>query len=122
MIAAPAVDAVCVLVFVLIGRRSHAEGNTLVEVLRTVAPFLIGLTAGWALLARTGRPGSSWRAGVIVWATTVIVGMILRRVAFERGTAATFVVVTTVFLALFLIGWRLLLARFAPWGRRRTAD
>ena len=42
MIAAPAVDAVCVLVFVLIGRRSHDEGNTLVEVLRTVAPFLIG--------------------------------------------------------------------------------
>ena len=122
MIAPAIVDAVCVVVFVLIGRRNHDEGNTLVEVLRTVAPFLIGLTAGWALLARTGRPGTTWRAGVIVWATTVIVGMVLRRFAFERGTAAAFVVIATVFLGLFLIGWRLLVARFAPWGRRRTAD
>ena len=119
---APLVDGVCVVVFVLIGRRNHDEGEALVEVLRTVAPLLIGLTAGWALLARTAQRGVAWRSGVIVWASTVVVGLVLRRVAFDRGTAFSFVVVATLFLGVFLVGWRLLVARFTSWGHRRAAD
>ena len=118
----PLVDVVCVVAFVLIGRRDHDEGEVLVEVLRTVAPFLIGLTAGWALLARTARRGVAWRSGVIVWASTVIVGLVLRRVAFDRGAAFSFVVVATLFLGVFLVGWRLLVARFTSWGHHRAAD
>ena len=120
--AAPIIDVACVLVFVLIGRRNHDEGEALVEVLRTLAPFLIGLTAGWALLARTARRGVAWRSGIVVWASTVVVGLVLRRFAFERGTAPSFVVVATLFLGLFLVGWRLLVARFSSWGHRRAAD
>jgi hypothetical protein len=121
-LVAPLIDVVCVLVFVLIGRRNHDEGEALVEVLRTLAPFVIGLTAGWALLARTAQRGVAWRSGIVVWAATVVVGLILRRVAFDRGTAFSFVVVATLFLGVFLVGWRLLAARFASWGHRRAAD
>ena len=119
---APIVDVGCVLLFVLIGRRNHDEGEALVEVLRTLAPFLIGLTAGWALLARTARHGVARQSGVILWAATVVVGLVLRRVAFDRGTAFSFVVVATVFLGVFLVGWRLLVARFTSWGPGRVAD
>jgi len=47
--------------------------------------------------------------GVTVWFATVLVGMVLRR-ATGQGTAASFVVVASVVLALFLLGWRALSA------------
>jgi len=37
-----------------------------------------------------------------------MVGMVLRRTVFDRGTAAAFVVVATLFVGLFLVGWRLI--------------
>jgi hypothetical protein len=46
-----------------------------------------------------------------VCAVTLVVGMVLRRVVFDDGTAWSFVVVATLFLALFLIGWRIVAHR-----------
>ena len=37
----------------------------------------------------------------------LLLGMVLRRTAFDKGTAVSFIVVATVFLGLFLLGWRL---------------
>ena len=42
----------------------------------------------------------------MVWATTVVGGLLLRRFVFDRGTAAAFVVVATVTLGVLIIGWR----------------
>jgi hypothetical protein len=36
--------------------------------------------------------------------------MVVRRLVFDDGTAAAFVVVATVFLGVFLVGWRLTLS------------
>jgi hypothetical protein len=37
--------------------------------------------------------------------------MVLRKFAFDRGTATSFVIVTTIVLGVFLIGWRLVAAQ-----------
>jgi hypothetical protein len=116
-----AVDLVFVAVFVLLGRTSHREGGALGGYLTAAWPFLAGALAGWAAVAlarRGGRelPGSSARAGVLVVAGTVIVGMLLRRTFTEGGTPLSFLVVATSFVTLFLLGWRIA----DRWRRART--
>ena len=116
------VDALCVVVFVVLGRRNHDEGEAAAGVVRTAAPFLLALAGGWALGARRRRPPAGLSFGLGVWACTLVLGMVLRRAVFDRGTATAFVIVATVFLGLSIVGWRLVAARVVPWGRRRTAD
>ena len=105
---APALDLIAVVVFALVGRRSHAHGITLGGVLETATPFLCGTAAGYliALLTLDASP-RSWQFGAVVVAATVVVGMLLRRLT-STGTAPSFVVVATLFLAASMLGWRLL--------------
>ena len=95
----------CVVAFVLAGRRSHDEGSGLGAVLEVAAPFLVALAVGW-LVARAWRHPVELRTGVTVWIVTVVVGMVLRRAVFDRGTAVSFVIVATVVLGALLVGWR----------------
>lgn len=105
---APALDVLAVLVFALVGRRSHAHGITLGGVLETAAPFLCGTAAGWLLASVTlDASPRSWQFGAVVVVATVVIGMLLRRLA-TAGTAPSFVVVATLFLAATMLGWRLL--------------
>ena len=117
-------DVVCVLVFVAIGRASHQEGGALLGLATTAWPFLGGLAVGW-LLARAWRaPYGLAPAGVTVWLATLIGGMLLRVVS-GQGAAAAFIVVAAVFLAVFVVGWRAVVAlvrrvrRRPARGRRR---
>jgi hypothetical protein len=95
----------CVLVFVVIGRASHTQGEALAGIASTSWPFLCGLGVGWAAARVWRRPLALRPSGVAVWLCTVALGMILRVVA-GQGTAVTFIVVALAFLALFLLGWR----------------
>ena len=107
------VDLLAVLAFVLLGRRSHEEGSTVAGTVATAWPFLTGAAVGEIVVTGTRRPPASLASGAVVTAATVVVGMGLRRLA-GSGTAVSFVVVATTFLALCLLGWRLgarLLAR-----------
>ena len=108
---AVALDVCCVLVFVIIGRDSHAKGESLAGIASTAWPFLCGLAVGWAAARAWRRPLALRPAGLSVWLATVAVGMILRVVS-GQGTAAAFIVVALVFLGLFLLGWRVI-GRFA---------
>lgn len=105
-IIAGLVDVLAIIVFVAIGRRNHDEGVAAAGVIDTAAPFLIALVVGW-IASRAWREPLSARTGVIVWVTTVAIGMVLRKVAFDDGTATAFVIVATVFNAATLNGWRL---------------
>ena len=107
--ALPAVlDVALVLLFAAVGRRSHAEGLDVAGVVRTALPFLVGTAAGWLLASITLDSGPrSLAFGAVVVACTVVLGMVLRRVASE-GTALSFVVVATTVLTVLLLGWRLL--------------
>lgn len=103
---AAALDIVAVLVFVVIGRRNHHEGgNVVVGALKVAAPFIIALAAGW-LATRASRTPMTVRTGLQVWACTVVLGLLLRRFVFDRGTALAFMIVTTLTLGVLLIGWR----------------
>ena len=102
-------DLASVVLFVALGRRSHQEVGSIRGTIEVAAPFLISLTAGWACVQAWRRP-ADLRIGIVVWAVTFGLGMILRNMLFDRGTAGSFVIVAGMFLALFLIGWRLVAA------------
>jgi len=100
------IDVVAVVLFVVIGRRNHHEtGNAVAGAVRIVAPFLIALIVGW-VVARADRNPMSLRSGAAIWACTVVLGLALRRIVFQRGIALAFIIVATITLAVFLIGWR----------------
>ena len=108
LLAAGAADLACVVAFVLIGRRSHDEGGSyLAETAKEAASFLVGVVVAWAV-TRAWRAPRSLRTGVAVWAVTLAVGMALRPL-FGRDVPVSFVVVTAIVLAVFMLGWRALL-------------
>ena len=111
-------DCCCVLVFVIIGRASHVQGESPAAIASTAWPFLAGLAGGWLAGRAWRRPYPLWPAGVGAWLGTVAVGMLLRVVS-GQGTAPAFIGVALGFLGLFLLGWRLL-ARLGwlEWLRR----
>lgn len=93
------------LVFCALGRRSHDEGLNLTGIATTAWPFLTGTAVGWLAARGWRRPTAVAPTGVVVWLSTVVVGMVLRKVT-SAGVAASFVVVATTVTALLLLGWR----------------
>lgn len=103
--AAAVTDVACVVVFTALGRRSHAEGVTLAGVAETAWPFLTGTLVGWLLSRGWRRPLAVLPTGITVWISTVVIGMLLRKVT-SAGTAPSFVVVASLVTALLMLGWR----------------
>lgn len=103
IILSASADIVFVVLFVLIGRASHRED--LPGSLNTLWPFLGGLAVGWIGARAWRSPARITWTGIIVWSATVIVGLLLRAGS-GQGVQLSFVIVTAVVLALFLIGWR----------------
>jgi DUF3054 family protein len=100
-----ATDVVCVIVFCAIGRRSHSEGLTVSGIAETAWPFLAGTVVGWLLSRAWRRPAAVVPTGVAVWLSTVIVGMVLRKLT-SASVAPSFIVVASLSTALLLLGWR----------------
>ena len=101
------VDVVAVVVFVAIGRRNHDEGTALSGVLGVAAPFLIALGISWIGL-RTWREPFNRASLIATWIITVFVGLLLRRLVFDRGIATPFIIVATITLGVLLGLGRLL--------------
>ncbi|GLU90805.1 DUF3054 domain-containing protein [Agromyces sp. NBRC 114283] len=119
--AAAVADVLLVALFVVIGRRSHAEGLDLAGLWQTAWPFLVALLLGWLVSLAWRRPLAVWPTGVIVWAVTLVGGMLLRT-ASGQGTQLPFILVATGTLALFLLGWRAIVALVARLRSPRTAS
>jgi len=105
-------DAVFVILFTVIGRVSHGEGLGFGGVAQTAWPFLVGTLLGWLVTAAWRRPLAIVRSGIPIWVLTVAVGMVLRVVS-SQGIAVSFVIVAAVFVGVFLLGWRALVAPIA---------
>jgi hypothetical protein len=107
-----AFDALCILLMVVIGTRNHKTDTGISGILFVAAPFWIAmsLTHLAPLLQRKNRQDPN---PYMVWGYTVIMGMLLRNMVFNRGTAAAFVIVATGFLGITMFGWRAVVARRA---------
>ncbi|WP_277212416.1 DUF3054 domain-containing protein [Isoptericola croceus] len=113
---AVACDLVCVVVFTLVGTANHASGGSVAHVLAVGAPFVVGLAVGWLASRAWRAPAQPWPTGVAIWFATVVLGLALRPL-FTGGFAWSFALVTAVFLAVTMLGWRLL----ATLAQRRAA-
>jgi hypothetical protein len=111
------IDALLVVVFAAAGRSSHDEGLTVVGILATASPFLVGTAVGWLVVRnRRGAWPLEVGPGITVWFSTVLIGMLLRFVVL-RSFAWPFLGVAAALLAVLLIGWRVLASRA---GTRRA--
>jgi hypothetical protein len=110
------IDVFSVTLFVAVGRREHDRDSAIAGLIDTAAPFLIALALAWLALRAWRRP-ADWRVGIGIWAITLVAGMLLRNLVFDDGTATSFVIVAASFLALFLVGWRVVFTLF----ERRTS-
>jgi uncharacterized membrane protein len=113
-----AIDALAVVVFVIIGRRSHDEGSALGGIAAVSAPFLLALGIAWIAGWPLRQSAADVRFGIYVWVVTAVLGLLARRFAFARSTAASFIVVASIVLAVFIVGWRAAVA--AVVARRRV--
>jgi len=107
---AVAIDVVMIIVFAALGRASHDSGTPIGGTLRVAAPFIIGYLIAAAVTRLDLKPYSIM-AGARVWLVGMVLGMLIRRVVFDRGTATAFVIVAFVTTAVLFIGWRLLARR-----------
>lgn len=105
------IDVILVAVFCVIGRLSHAEGvfSDIPGLLNTTWPFLVATLAAHAVMLIRGTQADRMLPGAVIWAVTVVLGLLLRALS-GQGTALAFMIVATLTLALFLLGWRAIVA------------
>jgi hypothetical protein len=101
-------DLALVVLFVIIGRASHAEALDFDGIQRTALPFLAGTLLAWIGMLLKRHPGTTVKNGVWVWAVTLVLGLTFRVMLGDTAEFG-FIVVTTLVLAAFLIGWRAVL-------------
>ncbi len=112
-------DLAVVVVFVLIGRRTHHEDAGVVGFLRVWWPFAVGLAAGWAI-TRLDRAPLAWGRVTLTWLLTVAIGMALRIAVQGHEFKPAFTIVAVCFLGAGLLGWRAVVRMVAR--RRRAAS
>ncbi|MCU1638636.1 MAG: rane protein [Microbacteriaceae bacterium] len=96
-----AIDLVAVLLFAIAERTTRG----LVEGVDEAWPFFVGVLIGW-LVARGWRsPRAVIWTGVIVWASTMTVGLVVRLII-GQSTDSRAGFITLLALGVFLLGWR----------------
>lgn len=108
-VGAAAIDVGAIVVFAAIGRARHDEGvlgESGLGLASTVWPFVVGALIGWWLIRGWKRPCAWKPTGLVVWASTLAIGMALRAVT-GQGVQVSFIITAALILAVFLMGWRL---------------
>ena len=102
-----AVDALCLAVFVVLGRESHDIASGIAWYLTVLWPFLVGsFVAALALRTYTSWP-ERWTIVAATWAGGIAIALVLRAVVTQRTTPVAFIIVAYAFIALATFGWRL---------------
>lgn len=105
-IVAVVIDIALVAGFAALGMSSHQEEITGNELFRVAAPFAIAclfasiMTGFWHSWQRM------WPAGLVVWLSTVFIGVALRVLIFSDGSHWSFVTVSLIVLGILLLGRR----------------
>jgi hypothetical protein len=108
-------DVAVLVVFVLVGRRSHQEDAGFAGFLRVWWPFAVALGVAWAVTGLWRAPLARGRA-VVAWLLTVGLGMTLRIAVQGRDFKLAFTVVTLLFIGAGMFGWRAVMR----WRRARA--
>ena len=116
-------DLLALLLFVVMGRSSHDEGNPVPGILGTAWPFIVAwLTVAPVMGAFRQHPGAGVaavaRVTVISWLTALPVAALLRAIALGRVSPWTFYLVTLIVAGVLLLVWRSVVAYVE---RRRVA-
>ena len=106
-------DLLVVVLFVVIGRRTHDHAAALQGFFKTFWPFGVGCLLASVAAQRTKKFRGPIRVGLFVGVLTTGIGMALR-VLSGQGTAAAFIIVALAFLSALMIAWRYLARRFWP--------
>jgi len=85
-------DALCVLAFVVLGTRNHDTDTGVSGVLYVAVPFWIAMVLGW-FVSHARRNPYAISVGTQTWIVTLVIGMMLRNLVFDRGTATSFMLV-----------------------------
>jgi len=109
-------DVVVLVVFVIVGRRSHHEDAGLAGFVRVWWPFAVALVVAWVVSGLWKGP-LAWRRAVVAWLVTVGLGMAVRIAAEGRDFKAAFTIVTLLFVGAGMLGWRAVVR----WLRSRRA-
>jgi hypothetical protein len=115
---APALDAVCLIVFVAIGREQHDLNSTGVGWYLTVLwPLALGFAVG-ALATRLYTHSERWGLRLVgTVAIAAILDALLRGTFTDRGYLSVFTIVLFLFNCLTTFGWRLIWLTVARWRR-----
>ncbi len=108
---AVAIDAALIIAFAVIGRRTHDGESGVGYVLEIASPFLIGYVVAVAI-SRLDRGPIDVRRAVPLAILTVIFGLALRSLVFDRGIAPAFMTVALITITVLLVGWRLVAGHF----------
>lgn len=116
---AAVLDAVSIAVFAALGRETHTASVSLGATFSVAWPFLLAAAGAWLITRAWRTPGRIWPTGVVIWLVTAVGGLALRGLS-GGGLAPAFQVVTLSFLALTLLGHRLVLGATAKALAGRT--
>lgn len=108
-------DIAVLIVFVLVGRRSHHEDAGFAGFLRVWWPFVVGLALAW-LATGLWRAPLAWPRSIPAWLLTVGLGMAIRIAAQDREFKIAFTIVTLLFVGAGMLGWRAIVR----WRRARV--
>jgi hypothetical protein len=119
---AAGVDAVCLALFVALGRASHDISSGIAWYLTVLWPFLVGWFAV-ALALGVYRSTRNRRAMLAcTWIVGCAIALGLRAVVTHRDTPIAFVIVTYIFIGLTTFGWRLVIYGLARVRRRESSS
>ena len=113
-------DLVAIAFFWLLGLATHQEGISAGAFARAALPFMIAwLTIGGLLGAFQPRDSVSAQSIIriaVAWVISGLIALAARSLIFDRELITAFFFVSLFGYGMFIIGWRLLLAKFGSQG------
>lgn len=110
LISSGLADCACVIVFALFARIAHQSdlGHvTLLGVLETAWPFIVGALLGSALTTLRGwEPNRLVPSGIGVWIVTVVSGIVIMTTMRGHVPHWSMQLISTIFLFFILLAWR----------------
>ncbi|HEY5164338.1 MAG TPA: DUF3054 domain-containing protein [Acidimicrobiia bacterium] len=103
---AAALDGVCLVAFVVLGRGSHGLNGGSDWFVTVLWPFVVGWYAAAFITGLYRAARHPWRRAAVTVALGVTLACVIRVAATSRSTPVVFGVVAFSFLLLTTVGWR----------------